>query len=481
MKVLLINVPCRESLPPTNFPIGLGYIASVLRNAGHEISVLDINAHRYSRETVERLIKEADFDMAATGNLITLYGYTKWLSGVLKKHHPEKFLVIGGALATSAPEIVLGRTEADAIALGEGEATMLELADALGKKRGLEEVKGIWFKKGGKIVKNPPRELMKNLDELPFPAWDLFPVDIYLKYMHIEKLPLSWKCMNISTVRGCPFNCSFCYNVFGVHTARARSPDSIIAEIKALKERYGVKAITFIDNLFITNRTKVLEFCEKMIEQKIGVAWVTSARVDVVDLELLKKMRQAGCAWISYGLESGSQKMLDAMNKSTTVEKMLKAIEATRKAGLFVYGSFMVGTPGETPETIKETVEFIKKIDLFVPGIFIATPYPGSDLYEFALKKGAIPNEEEFISKCGEAFDLTVNVSGMSDAELLKWRSWAAREVISDYRRRHRLEALKMDFTKLRLTVARFGFSGTLKKIAGRAGRAMKKPGKGGG
>ena len=353
MKVLLINPPYRESLPPSVFPSGIGYIASVLMEGGHEVSVLDINGCRYSRKEVEKQIRETNFDLVAIGGLITRYKYIKWVCTLLKKYHPDKFRIVGGAIATSASELVINKMDIDGIVLGEGEYTILELANALEKGSDLKKVDGIWFKKNGKVVKNQPRELIKDLDSLPFPAWDLFPIKKYLQVPCYGKIPVTYKSMNISTVRGCPFSCKFCYNVFGTKTSRARSIDNVISEINELREKYGVKAFLFEDDLFTLNRARVMEFCKKIMKKKLDIIWGASARVDVVDEEMLMTMKQAGCILISYGIETGSQKMLDSIGKGVKVEQAKKAIRLTKKTGMQIVTSFMVGVPGETPETIK--------------------------------------------------------------------------------------------------------------------------------
>ena len=473
MKILLINPPCRESLPPSSLPLGLAYVASVLREAGHNVKIIDVDALKLSKEKVEEIIKKEEFGLVAAGAMVPGYKYIKWLTGVVKKHHATKPLIIGGALASSAPKIVMDNTKADAVVLGEAENTFCEVAEAIEKKKSFEGIDGLWFRKNGKIVKNKERELIKNLDELPFPAWDLFPIEKYLSVPNFNNNQ-SIRSINMISSRGCPFNCTFCYNVFGTRTHRARSIDNVIAEIKELNKRYGVKGILISDNLFVANKKYVAEFCERLKKEKIDIIWGTSGRVNTVNLETLKKMKEAGCIGLLYGFESGSQKMLDAMNKQVTVEQMKHAVRITKEAGIEIWSAFMVGIPGETKETIKETAEFIKEMDLFVPGLFIANPFPGSQLFDYAMKKGLIKDVEKFIEESGECFDLHINCSGMPDNELLKWRDWANREIISTYRRRHKFEALKMDVEKLQSTIRNFGVIGTAKKIIGRAKRKLK-------
>ncbi|MDP6670675.1 MAG: radical SAM protein [archaeon] len=474
MKVLMIHAPVRESLPPSSVPLGLAYIGAVLMKAGHKVEVLDICANKYTREEVEERVKKDDFDIVLTGGMITVYKYVKWLSQIIRKHHPNKPIFIGGAMPTSAPKVTLEKTEANAIILGEAEYTTLELVEAVEKGKGFEGIDGIWFKKDGKIVKNRQRDLIKNLDELPLPAWELFPMEIYINNPNLDDLPPGTKSLGMSTARGCPFNCTFCYNVFGARTNRRRGVDSIIHEIKELRRRYDVRAIHFSDDLFISNKAFVKEFCRRLIDEKIGLIWGTSGRVNTVNLPTLKRMKEAGCIGILYGFESGSQKMLDKMNKQVTIEQMKHAINITREAGLKMYPNFMVGIPGESVETIKETVEFIKEMDLYVQSLFIANPFPGSQLYDYAKSKGLIKDEEKFIEGCSECLELNLNVTDMSDEDLCYWRDWAVREILSAYRKRHPIKALRMDFHKISESVKKFGFIGTAKKAVNRIKRRIK-------
>jgi len=468
---LLINPPYRESIPAAVFPSGFGYIASVLLKGGHDVSVLDINGYRYLKSEVEDKIKGANFDLFATGGLITKYKYVKWLCNLIKKYHPNKFVVVGGALATSAPELVINKMDANAIILGEGENTILELANALEKKSNLKEVNGLWFMDGKKVMKNDSRKLIKDLDSLPFPVWDLFPIENYLKTPFLTSIPAAYKSINISTVRGCPFACKFCYNVFGKRTSRTRSVDSIISEIKFLQNKYGVKAFMFCDDLFTVNKTRVFEFCNKVINQQLNILWRASSRVDTIDEEMLVIMKRSGCVGISFGLESGSQKVLESIGKGITVEQSKKAVRLMKKVGIPISSPFMIGAPVESVETIKETVNFIKEMDLFVPTIFIINPYHGSEFYDYAMKKGLIKDEERFAERCGEALDLSVNLTTMSDADLLFWRDWAVKTVIKAYRKRHPLKALALDLNKINRTFKNFGLIGTLRKVSGRIRR----------
>ncbi len=441
MKILLINPPIREWAKPNCFPSGLGYLSSVLLSAGYEVEVLDINGYRYSRQEVEARVEASDADVFGVGGLITVYGYIKWLTQVVKRYHPDKTVIAGGSSATSIPRTFLECTKADIAVTGEGELTLPELMHALRDGGNLEGLHGIWYKDGnGEIMARPSRPAIKDLDAIPFPAWDLFPMDIYLGNPvgapNIRKwndggssndAPLT---MNILPSRGCPYQCIYCYHDFMGVKYRHRSAQNILDEIVSLVDRYGVNYIHFTDDDFVINRKHVMKFCDLIIESGLNIQWGSSGRVNLMTEELLAKMAAAGCVWIGYGIESGSQKMLDVMKKQVTVEQARKAIELARKYISQVDCSFMMGTPGETRETIMETVEFCKEMDLAPEVIFFATPYPGTELYDIARERGLIEDEEKFVLNLWEQGEkITVNFSELSDEELFEMREWAIAEL----------------------------------------------------
>lgn len=418
MNILLINPLCRL---PYLLPLGLGYIASVLRQDGHRVDILDINAYSYSNDKVEEIIKGLRFDIAGVGGLTSTYKYVKWLSGVIKKDHPDKPLIAGNMVATAHPELLLKNSKVDIAVIDEGEVTFRELGSVLANNGDLNKVDGIYFKEGERIVATKPRARITDLDSLPFPAWDLFPMEIYLGNSTWSHSCFNKRQINISSERGCPYECTFCSHPFG-RTVYTRSAGSMQAEIKELKKRYGVQYINFSDDLFLLNEKRVLAFCDLMIKDDIGIKWSASGRVNLVNDELLSMMKRAGCVELSYGFESGSQALLDGMNKRVSVKQAEEAIRITRNAGIDVSGSFIFGMPGETRETIKATLEFIKRTRLPVYRFFYATPYPKTELYETAKRMGRLPGDEDrYIESLGEMrTTFLVNLTQFSDGELVR-------------------------------------------------------------
>lgn len=433
MKVLLINPPIREWAKPNVLPLGLGYIASVLKGSGHEVEVLDINAHRWNSEEVEEKIKNTEFDVAGIGSIVTVYKYVKWLIRVLKKYHRGKKIIVGGSVGTSIPFIILEKTEADIVCIGEGEDTILELIDALQNGNQLSSVKGIYFKsEDGKINKNSARQTIKNLDAIPFPAWDIFPMDIYLKNPVGAPNRNKWidgssdnnnvLSMNLSATRGCPYKCIYCYHDFMGHGWRHRSPPNIVKEMKILRDKYGVEYFHFVDDEFCLKKEFVYDFCKNFKKEfNNNFTWGCAGRVNLMTEDLLATMADAGCVLIGYGIESGSQQMLNIMKKGVAVERAKEVIRLTKKYLGWADCSFMIGTPGETRETIQETIDFCKELDLNPEVVFFSTPYPGTELYRMALQRGKIKDEEEYILNLGEQGEkIRVNFTNIPDEELYK-------------------------------------------------------------
>jgi anaerobic magnesium-protoporphyrin IX monomethyl ester cyclase len=441
MNILLIQPAYRLEGNPSYFPLGLGYISAVLREKGHKITTLDIEANRYSDDALEGVINGLEFDAVGISALITKYKYLKRvLIPLLKKRNSNAPIVVGNSLATTVPQMCISHVGADVAVIDEGEETAVELFDSLEKGYNpdtLAKVDGIAFKKEYKPVINSPRKFIDDLDKLPFPAWDLFPVTTYLDNMGKEnvffldaKKPL--RGINISTVRGCPFQCEYCSKVFG-RTCRWRSAQSIIDEISILYEKYKIQYVAFSDDLFIANRKRTFEFCELLKKLDIGIKFQSSARVNLVDEELLGKMADAGCVALLYGVESGSQKILNNMKKNATVEQAKNALLLSRKAGIIPTPSFMVGYPGETHETIDETVRFCKEMEVS-SSFFFTTPYPGTPLWDIAKKMGKILDDDAYFENLGEmAQNLLVNFTDIPDDELVRIKKESDRITTGDY------------------------------------------------
>ena len=361
MKILLINPPIRLWAKPNCFPTGLGYIAQALRK-DHDIEVLDLNANRFSNRSgigeTEVYLAANHYNAIGITGLITNYKFVKNLIKAIKNYNPDIPIVVGGPLGTTIPEIMLRKAGADICVIGEGEDTAVELFRHLDN---LNRVGGISYLMDGGAMVSGGRSPIQDISSLPLPAYDLFPTDVYAKNPcgsainkakwiegEAKKAPRS---MNILGSRGCPYDCIFCAKDFAGIKYRARSAESLMHEIDVLVSGYGVSFFLMSSDCFTINRRAVLDFCDR-IKWRVFLNWECAARVDTVDEELLTKMKEAGCVMVDFGIESGSQKILDRLNKGVTVEQAHKAVELAQKVFGVCDTTFIIGCPNENKESI---------------------------------------------------------------------------------------------------------------------------------
>lgn len=454
-KILLIQPPLgrgmtRDLFQPI-FPYGLAHVATSLLENGYDAEIFDIYANRWNRNEVLERIKDFDCDVIGITAMSTQYSYVKWLTEQLRKQTKAN-IILGGLLATYSSEIVLKNTQVHVCVVGEGEITIVDLLKNMGQ---LSNVKGIVYKENGKILRTSPREYIEDLNNLPKPAYDLFPMGIYTKtkfYIHdpttkIFKRKLTFKTMGILTGRGCPYNCNFCSKSF--KGLRLRSVDSIIDEIKYLRQKYGVEGVHFIDELFVVNKKRAYALVEKL--GTLGMKWDGQARVNTVDYDLLCAMKKAGCVAIGLGIESGSNKILKYMNKRITSEQSEQALRDAQKAGLHVKVQLVLGYPGENKETITETVDLFNRVKHPARRFSLILPLPGSVLYNEALQKNLIKNEEEYLTQIydgygGNRYPAFINFTELPADEIYRLKTKAEKAMETNYRRylmRHPLAYVK--------------------------------------
>ncbi|MCK4629750.1 MAG: radical SAM protein [Sedimentisphaerales bacterium] len=424
--IVLIFPPIRTWDNPRNFPTGTGLIAARLRQAGYKVAVIDVNGLRWEDERVLEKLREYNPSVIGLGGLITTYGWVKRMSRKIRQQWPEKKIILGGSVGTSIIETALRNLSIDLIAVGEADDTVLELLPALLNGEPIDNVAGLAYLKDGEVVHTPVRPMIKNTDKLPYPAWDMFPMEVYLTNPVVGV----GKDIDIISSRGCPFTCRYCYRIFG-RNFRGRSAEHVVGEMTALKRDYDVDFISFQDDCFVINKKRVFEICDLIDAEGLNksLRWSCTGRVTVCDKELLRRMRASGCVSVSYGIESGSEKILEAMSKRATIAQAKEAIRNTREVGLRCPVSFMIGYPGETRETVMETVEFCKDMNIPLAALMFTCPYPGTALYEQVKDtsrfKEQFATEEEFVLKMADALELTVNLTDAGDEEMLAMREEA--------------------------------------------------------
>jgi len=369
--------------------LGLGYIAAVLEKAGHTVKYIDVNALEMTAKELEREL--AWFSPELVGLTCTSFtlGQAREIARLVRSILPATKIVVGGPHLLIYPEETLRGAEFDIAVIGEGEYTILELVKAIDGGQSLSTVDGIAYKveEDGSVQLTSARPPPKDLDAIPFPARHLMPNSAYFCPI-AERSPFTI----MVTSRGCPYNCHFCLRPRFLHEWRGRSAQNVVDEMEELASQ-GVREILFYDDTFGVDAWRVEEICDEIIGRDLDVSWDCRNRVDLVTPAVLNKMRKAGCVRIHYGVESGSQRVLNLMRKGFTLQQVQKAFEWTRECGIKTLAYFMMGYPTETRETMRETIRFAKKLEPDYAIFSIAMIYPGTDLEDYALKKGYLQSD----------------------------------------------------------------------------------------
>jgi anaerobic magnesium-protoporphyrin IX monomethyl ester cyclase len=374
MRTLLIMPPYPITEFPT-IPMGLAYVAAALRKECKEVQVEDFLVGQYSKEKLRRRIKEYKPDIVGITSVTLNYPAASAILTDVKKIDDNIITVFGGPHATfTAEQTLMEEPWVDIVARGESDYTLVDIVNGMP----LREVGGISFRENGQVVSNPLRPWIENLDELAEPARDLFPVAKYRA--------LGNEC-GVTSSRGCPFHCAFCvgHKMVG-RKGRFRNPKLVVDEIEGVLEM-GFRTINIVDDLLTINKKHVYAICDELLERNLNIRWTAFSRVDTVDKELFTRMKEAGCFFVLYGVESGNQQILDNMHKKITPEKVKWAVELARECEIRTLASFIIGLPGETKETLKETVSFAKSLNTHY-GFHLLSPFPGTEVRERAEEFG---------------------------------------------------------------------------------------------
>lgn len=435
MKILVLNPPfkseygkfSRASRSPAvtkggtvYYPIWLSYAVGVLDKAGFEIKFIDAPAQRCSLKKVFK--KLGDF----VPKLIILDTSTPSIKSdvataqALKKRFADAFVVLVGTHPSALPEETLRMSHLiNAVAIGEYEYTLRELAEAIETKNSFDKIPGLVFRKGKRIVVNPPRPVIKNIDDLPLVA------SVYKKYLNIKDYyfaAANYPVIQIMTARGCPFRCFFCVypQVFHRRRYRSRSAENVVAEFGYVKKNFPeVKEMGLEDDTLTIDIPRVRKICRLLTEKSNKLPWYANIRADV-DLATLKLMRKAGCRLITVGFESADQKILNRIKKGITVQQIRKFVANCKKAGIKIHGCFMAGNPGETKETLRNNLKLAKELNCDLMQFFPLLVYPGTEAYQWAQKKGFLKTEDfsEWSTKGGN-YNCVIDLPGLPGKELV--------------------------------------------------------------
>lgn len=371
-------------------PLGIAYLAGYLQNEQIDVAIIDAPAENKSIDDVIQEIKDNGYSLVGISMLTPSFRVVKALCDRIKAHLPELTIILGGPHCTALPEKTLAEiSSADLVCFGEGEKTITEVARDR-HSNDLKPIKGICYRdKSGKIKKNDPRPFIKNIDEIPSPARHLLPMEKY--HLTASRVANDSYCPTIIVARGCPFGCTYCSHTYG-RKIRHHSIERIISEIKYLMSEYRISQLNIEADTLTANKKFITNLCNTLIETGISkkIKWTCESRVDTVTEDLLVLMKNAGCWQISYGIETGNQRLLDMINKSVTLEQVEETVRLTHRAGISIRGFFMLGLPSETRKESMETIDFAIKLNPQWAQFTITIPYPGTPMFDQLDREGKI-------------------------------------------------------------------------------------------
>ncbi|MBI4682359.1 MAG: radical SAM protein [Nitrospirae bacterium] len=417
--ILLINPPYnREVYTETKTlsvhpPVGLAYLASFVQRYGVKVEIIDANALNYSRgELVNRIVDHPSRIVGITSVTALIHSVCKICDEVRAKS--DKVIILGGQHGTFKDKEILESCKSiDYIVRGEGEVTLLRLLHRLKINKSAKGLMGVSYPDNNTVVSNPSRPPIKDINKIPFPAWELLPrskyklngfLDIGFKGEQLAKLISS---------RGCPNKCTFCASAFFWGKVRFRNVDNIYEEIEYLTQKLHVRQIDFMDDCLTIPVSRFKDLCNRIIDNKLNFKWSCYSRVQNITDELVLLMKKAGCFQVLLGIESGNQEIIDSLKKNITLEQVTNAVKLFKKHGIDCLGFFMVGLPKDTKYTVHETVNFAKKLNLDFPFFSVTTPLPGTELYDSFMSSDLAPSNFEWdqFSTHGKTIYRTENLS----------------------------------------------------------------------
>jgi len=366
-----------ESLMYSNPPLGLGYLASVLRQNGYNVDIYDMGPQKLTVNDIISKIKKEKCSAVGIASIVGNYGNGIRLAKILKDSFPEIKIITGGPHASFIPEEILSKEWVDIVCRFESEETIVEIMDTLSRGDDFQDIKGIAYKdENGYIHINKPRPFIEDLDSIPFPAWDLFQLECYSEPGVVL------------TGRGCPYSCIFCAaSRLSGSRYRIRSSKNVVDEIEYLYEKYNINRIFIADDTFTAIKKHCIRICEEIIERNLDITWEAEVRANTVNNEIAREMSKAGCLHVQIGAESGDNKILKLIEKNITTEMIERAVKIMLSHGISVVCSFIIGHPFDTHETVQKTIDFACKLHRLDPNLVkckfaFLTPLPGTPIFE---------------------------------------------------------------------------------------------------
>ena len=422
-----------DSIGPKCPPLGIAIIAAYVEQKNYKVQIIDGFALNCKVDDICEEIKKQKPKVILVGSMTANHKTALEIMEKTKQIDKTIITICGGPHVTSLPESTILKPYVDYLVINEGEITTIELLDMIFKRKKIDpaEIKGIAYKENGVMKLTEKRPFIKNLDDLPMPAYHLLPMDSYKAYGWLDE---GRKFTTMITSRGCPSKCSFCISSKNfMHWWRARSTEKVFEEILLLYNKYGIRHIYFQDDEFLVDHNRIKKLADLIIQNKLDIIWECLGRVININEDLLNDMARSGCKSILYGIETGYEDGLKKINKLATLEMAINAVKLTQKYGIMVKVTFIIGFPWESEKEIKQTIKFAKELDADITFFNTLNPYPGTYIYqEIAdnnLFVGAGDNWEHHIS---HGTTPTVRTKYLTDKEL---QYWAGRAYLSLYTR----------------------------------------------
>jgi anaerobic magnesium-protoporphyrin IX monomethyl ester cyclase len=417
LRVLLVNPAPREVVQGGWYRmplLGLGYCAAYLRERGYECRIVDAIFEKLNPEQTMTRIRDYNPSLLGCTAMTHEVNRAARIAAEARRTIPDLKTVIGGPHATAIPEETLREYDAfDFAVFGEGEETLAELVRAIGEGSSVEGIAGLAYRaENGEIRRNKPRPWKEDLDDLPFPAWDLYPPA---------------REYQIFSSRGCPYRCSFCMRVLG-EVVRYRSVESVVREFELVTERYGPREISFSDEIFTLDEQRAIAICDQLIAKGLHrkTPWFANARANCTSSALYRKLREAGCVRVGVGIESGNQAILNRIRKGITLERAREMVRIAKEAGLKVAAFFIIGHPGETEDTIRDTIAFARELQPSAVAFGIMVPYPGTEIAAMASRgEGGYKIVSRNWSDYDKYFGSALELENVSRRQLEKWQARA--------------------------------------------------------
>jgi radical SAM superfamily enzyme YgiQ (UPF0313 family) len=395
MKIVLATAPrALGEIEMAGLPfLGIGYVASYLEKAGHQVVIVDAHSENLNQEkTVDKILS---FNPEVVGFTATTHNRLQTIKVIeeLKKRNSSLMIIVGGPHFSLSDEDALKMVpEIDCVVKREGEITTKELLEAWPNQAKLKNVLGISYRASdGRIISNQDRPFIKELADLPFPAWHLYDLDKYQKRIY----GTDFRTIGVISARGCPNVCTFCCNAaFCKSILRLRDPENFVDELEFLNQKYGFEGFNFWDDTLTVSKEHVMGICQEIIRRGLAIKWYARARVNTIDKEMIETMKRAGCVRISFGIESGSPRVLKAIKKNITLDQARKAVLLSSRAGMIVSLNFIVNLPTETMADLKMTADLIRELRQ-IPNVSasygFALIYPGTEMEKFAKENDILP------------------------------------------------------------------------------------------